>query len=68
MTGTSRNSRIRTYYVEVYEVDPQLADLPIDLPDDYRAVHGSVDEVRETRTGHVGQIILHLLIATRRNL
>ena len=51
------------YYVEVDEIDPELADLPIDLLHDHRAIHGPVDEVGEARADHVGQIILHLLLA-----
>lgn len=56
------------YYVEVDEIDPELADLPIDLPYDHRTVHGPVNEVGETRADYVGQIILHLLRATHRDL
>ena len=56
------------YYVEMDEIDPELADLPIDLLHDYRTVHGPVNEVGETRADHVGQIILHLLLASCRDL
>jgi len=49
------------------EVDPQLADLRIDLPYKHWAVHRSVDEVGKTRTGHVGQIILYLIVAACRD-
>ena len=56
------------YYVEVDEIDPELADLPIDLLHDHRAVHGPVDEVGEARADHVRQIILHLLLACCRDL
>lgn len=57
-----------TYNIEVNKVDPQLADLRIDLPYNHRAVHRSVDEVGKTRTGHVGQIILYFIVAACRNL
>lgn len=49
------------------KVDPQLTDLRIDLPYDHRAVHRPVDEVGKTRTGHVGQIILYLVVAACRD-
>lgn len=56
------------YYVEVDEIDPELADLPIDLLHDHRAVHGPVNEVGEARADHVRQIILHPLLASCRDL
>lgn len=56
-----------TYNVEMDKVDPQLADLRIDLSHDHRAVHRPVDEVGKTRTGHVGQIILYLIVAACRD-
>ena len=60
--------RARTYDVEVEEVDPQLGDLLLDLLDEHWTIHALIDEVWESRTGNVRQIVLHLPTAAPGNL